>query len=328
MKRYRFLRFSLMIIGLVVLVRCMTIVDIVYPDEPLVNSEVEIKVNIKLEPENSNNTKLIFAVLAPKSWNLKENGVLNLTSNGYSEGDVENELMSLVAVDAIEPTTGQEWSKTIQSVVGLMDNYGPVEWIVYESKTVFKIDDSIDKLITGVVNIKLNTGTQNMKVNLGYFFCGKDKGLHEDFYTENAKSKVITISGGNNVLLDYTTPNLVSTIPSVMSYKDIFAIQFESAVGNIETELLDEENVYLLGKVVYENNGIIDSILIQSSDEFRKMKRISNLRYRKYIYIQDYFGLNSSDEVEEVSFYFSDQSQNKVVTLETGDFFTISESCD
>jgi len=86
-----------------------------------------------------------------------------------------------------------------------MGNLGSVEWVVFESQTSFNITDEEEKLITAKVKIQLTTGNENLKVSMGYFFCGKSHGLESEYYTTNAKSKVLRVTGGTNELIDYTS---------------------------------------------------------------------------------------------------------------------------
>ncbi len=210
-----------------ILVMCMTIENITHPDNPKVNSEIEIGVNVKLEPANDDNTKMIFAVLAPKSWGIADNAVLTFSTNGYTKGDVSDEQMTLVAETETEPTTNLAWPAALGDQLGLMGNLGPVEWVVFESQTVFNIIDEEEELITAQINIKLTTGTENIKLSMGYFFCGKNNGLNGDFYQANAKSKVLRVTGGSNELIDYTS-NLEPTTEVLANYS-VFSVQNDSS---------------------------------------------------------------------------------------------------
>ena len=211
---------------------CMTIVSITHPDNPQVNSEIEIGVDVKLVPANDDNTKMIFAVLAPKSWNISDNSVLTFTTNGYTKGDVVDEPMMLVNETENEPTTGLTWPTALKNDIGLMGNLGPVEWVVFESKTTFIITDEAEKLITAHVKIKLTTGSENIKVSMGYFFCGKNNGMGGEYYTSNAKSKILRVTGGSNELIDYTTD--AESITGGLNNYDVFTVQNVSSEYYLE----------------------------------------------------------------------------------------------
>jgi len=316
---------AILILPLIVTL-CMTIESITHPADPQVNSEIEIDVKIKLEPENDDNTKLIFAVLAPQSWNIAENAVLNYTTTGYTKGDVVNEPLTLVAESAVEPTTALPWSAAIQSEFGLMGNLGPVEWVVFESQTTFIITDEDETLINADVDIRLTTGSQNIKLFMGYFFCGKNRGFHEEYFTENAKSKVLTVSGGSNALIDYTTVSLVSTLPASYGWGDIFSINFQTEAGPVETELKGADKVYMYGKAMFANGT--DSVVVDVISDKTLMEKIGETTWQKYIYPKDFFGLPNDVVIEEAYFHFTNEDQSIIVKDPSGGDFLITETCN
>lgn len=108
-----------------------------------------------------------------------------------------------------------------------MGNYGPVEWVVFESQTIFEITDEEEEEIIANVGIKLTTGSESIKLSMGYFFCGKNNGLNNDYYQANAKSKVLRVTGGSNDLIDYTT-DVEPTTGELGNY-DVFTVQNTSS---------------------------------------------------------------------------------------------------
>ena len=103
------------------------------------------------------------------------------------------------------------------------------------------------------------------------FFCSLNKGFDvggddgkgsNRRYKENEKSKVLTVTGGDLPMLDYTVESLVSTVPSVFGYGDIFSVKFSAVSGSTETALNGQEKVYLWGKAVYDGGKevIVDEI--------------------------------------------------------------------
>lgn len=89
-----YIKVPVILVASFILTMCMTIEKITHPDNPQVNSEIEISVDVKLVPANDDNTKMIFAVLAPQSWNIVDNATLTLTTNGYTKGDLVDEPMT------------------------------------------------------------------------------------------------------------------------------------------------------------------------------------------------------------------------------------------
>jgi len=307
------------------LTTCMTIENITHPDNPQVNSDINIVVDLKLTPENDDNTKMVFAVLAPKSWNIAQNSELTFTTTGYTKGDVVNEPLTVIPASETEPTTALPWPAALQDRLGLMGNLGPVEWVVFQSQTTFIISDEEEKEIKAKVNVKLTTGSQNIKLFMGYFFCGKNRGFHGEYFKDNAKSKVLTVTGGSNALIDYTTVSLTSTTPASYGFGDIFAINFEAVAGSVETELKGEDKVYLNGKAVLVdgNSSVVDAV-----GEKTLMERIGDTRYQKYIYPREFFNLPEGAEVKEIHFYFTNADKSVIVKQPSGEDFMITETCD
>ncbi len=213
------------------LVMCMTIENITHPDNPQINSEIEIGVDINLEPANDDNTKMIFAVLAPKKWDISNNAQVSFSTLGFSKGDVVDEQMTLVGETENEPTTNQLWSAAIENKNGMMGNLSGVEWVVFESQTIFNIAANDEESISAHIKVKLNTGSENIKVSMGYFFCGKSKGLNTSYYRENAKSKILRITGGTNDIIDYTSDTEPTT--GALDEYSVFTIQNVSSGYNM-----------------------------------------------------------------------------------------------
>lgn len=310
-------------------VGCMFIEEIIHPDDAKVNETIDITVKIKLVPETDDNSRLVFAILAPKSWNIASTADVKFSTTGYTKGagDVTNEKMTLMSDNELEFSTSSKWSTAFQSKIGLMGNLGPVEWVVFESSTSFVTEDPKkggDPEIKATVNIKLKTGSQAIKVFMGYVFCGKHYGFGNDRYEDNALSKVLTVTGGSLPMLDYTTVTLVSTVPSTFGYGDIFSVLFEEKVGSIETALLGADKVYLYGKVIY-NNGLEKTVDVINSKTL--MEKIGETTWQKYIYPKEFFGLPADAVITKTYFHFSNEAKTIIVKDdEEDDDFLIMES--
>ncbi len=323
LKKYKVVILILMLPA--ILMMCMTIEKITHPDNPQVNSEIEIGVDLKVVPENDDNTELVFAVLAPKSWNIGNNAHVTYTTTGYTKGDVVNEEMSLMPASEVEPTTALSWSAALQSEIGLMGNLGPVEWVVFKSQTTFIITDEDEKLITANVKVKLTTGSQNMKVFMGYFFCGKHRGFNSEYYKANAKSKVMTVTGGSNPMIDYTTVSLVSTVPGTFGWGDIVSINFETKAGAVETPLMGADKVYIYGKAFYSNGS--DSAVVDVISTKTLMEKVGETTWQKYIYPKEFFSLPKDAVIKEAHFHFTNADQSIVVQDNSGKDFIVTQTC-
>lgn len=310
------------VLGAVLIVGgCMTIEEIIHPEDAKVNQEIPIQVKIKMKPETDQKTQLIFAVLAPKSWNIASNAQLTLTTTGYTlgGGNVKDEPLTLVPATETEFTTAKPWAAAFQSTVGLMGNFGPVEWVVFQSSTKFEINDQgPDKEVIGTIKIRLKTGPQAIKLYMGYTFCGKEKGFDGEKYKVNATPKVLTVTGGVLPMLDYTKLSLVSTVPATFGYGDIFSVVFEEK----ETPLKGAEQIFLNGKVIYDGGQVKE---ITTADAKTLMEKIGETTRQRYIYPKEFFGLPSTAIIEKVYVRFSN-ADHSIVVKDGEEDFLISES--
>ncbi len=307
-----------------IVITCMSIEDIINPTDPQVDSEIEIIVKIKIDAETDGTSKLAFGMLGPKIWNIASNATLTLTTSGYTPGDVIDEPLTLIPANELNPTSGTPWAASFQSEYGVLGNTGPVEWAVYQSQTAFAIHDKNGpKVVNGTVKIKIPTTSQNIKLFMGYAFCGKTHGFDSEKYTENVKSKELEVTGGSGATLDYTVVSLVSTVPGVFGYGDIFSVKFQEQTSTTVTGLVGADAVYLLGKVVY--NGGQEKNVDATSSRTLMEKIGSDGTWQKYIYPKDFFDLPSDADITATYFYFSNQDKSIIVDDEGEGFFVIGE---
>jgi len=310
---------------------CMTIEDIIFPDNPQVDSDIEISVKIRLVTETDDNAHLVFGVLAPKSWHLADNSSLSFSTSGYAfQGypEIKDEALIPVGPSETEPSTQMPWAMAHQSILGLMDNFGDVEWTVFKSSTLFVINDKVStEPIDAVVRIKLKTGPDNIRFNMGFHFCGDHYGMKDDGesrYKRNEKSKVMEVSGGNGPVDDYTKVKLVSTTPAVFRYGDIFAVNFQSEVDDNETALKGAEQVYLCGEAVLADGS---SVSVTETSEKNLMTKSGPVSYMKYIYPRDFFGLEPDAEITGMSVWFTNKDKSIKVD-DSGSGFMIVQSAE
>ena len=116
--------FCLLVAALPLLVvSCLFFDNIIQPESALVESEIEITAQLRVAPETNGNGRLVFAMLAPKAWNLKENATLLLTTTdyvnqGYSE--IVNESLTPMPDTETDPKNGMAWSASFASVIGMV----------------------------------------------------------------------------------------------------------------------------------------------------------------------------------------------------------------
>lgn len=329
-RKYRFAAIATAALALLVAACEMVIEEINFPEDAKVNSEITVTVKVKLVTETDDNSQMVFAVLAPKSWNLKSNASLSLTTEGYAaQGypEVIDEAMSLIPDSETEKSTALSYPMAYQSKIGLMGNTGPVEWTVFKSATTFHINDKVStEPIYGTVTIRLTTGPDPIKFFMGFGFCGTTWGLDsesgEGRYTPNETAQVVTVYGEEgDPILDYTTTPAITAVPSTFRYGDIFSVNYDAA----GTVLEGEENVYLCGKIVLSDGTSVEVTSASGNDNL--MEKTGKTTYRKYIYPKSFFNLQEDAEMTAAYFWFVN-SDGTVVDKEGEDGHLLDQSAE
>lgn len=335
MKKYKY---YLALLGLLFIVAmCMTIEEIIHPDDAQVDSDIDITVKIKIVAETDGNSKLAFGILMPKDWNVKENAVVTLsTVAGFAGNQVTNEPMVLVSSADRNPTDGLPWAASFQSRFGVLGNTGPVEWVVFKSATTFQINDNIanQKVVDGTVNIKLHTGPRAVKFYAGYTFCAESFGFDGEKYPDEdvVEAKLLEVTGGDEPQMDFTADPPLSFVPATFGYGDIFSIRYNEP--NYITEGgLKEDDVHMYARVRYVEDGTEKEKIVDEISDKTIMESLGNLgsvtSFQKYIYPKSFFDLLGDVEIISIHVHFTNKDKSIVmVDNETGDDFLVEETCE
>lgn len=318
-------------------ITCMTIEEVIHPDDAQVNSDINISVKIKIAAETDGNSKLAFAILVPKSWNVSQNASLFLsTTAGFAGNNVTNEPMVLVGAGEKNPSDGLPWASSFQSKIGVLENTGPVEWVVFKSATTFQINDKNpdQAVVNGTVNIKLHTGARAVKFFMGYTFCGEAFGFNSEKYPDDyvKASKILEVTGGDEPMMDFTADPAISFVPATFGFGDIFSIRYNEPNYVTEGGLKGGE-AYLTGKVVYEENGVqkeksVDEISSKTlMEELGDMGQVTT--WQKYIYPKEFFDLPKDAVILSMQVRFTNKDKSVVIlNNETNGDFAVEETCE
>ncbi|MDR2626982.1 MAG: DUF4961 domain-containing protein [Dysgonamonadaceae bacterium] len=316
----RFKKYWLLLIAASCLVvTCMSIEDIVHPANAVINSDIEIVVYIKFDAgtnDGGNHSRLAFGVLAPKSWDIANSATLTLTTTALFAGNVvTNEPLTLIP--GTDTRDGKSWPEFLLDTYGVMDNEEEMEWVAFESSTSFQIHDTEDggvkKVVNGTINIKLHTGNTPMKPIMGYASRGKDSGRGDD-------------GASSSKLLEVKDARSASFGPASFGFGDIFSITYVEAHVQPAAGAHRGGDVYLLGKVTYEIDGVADEKTVDETSDKTLMEDLGELNqansWQKYIYPKTCFDLPDNAVITEIVVQFANQDKS-IIT----DDFTVEPNC-
>ena len=73
LKKYKIAGIAAIALAALVVACEMVVEEINFPEDAKVNTEITFTVKLKLVTETDDNSNMVFALLAPKSWDLKNN---------------------------------------------------------------------------------------------------------------------------------------------------------------------------------------------------------------------------------------------------------------
>ena len=289
-------------------VACLEFDGIIQPGRALTDSEIEVTAQLRVSPGEDGSGKVVFAVLAPKAWNLRDNATIFLTNKDYNaiqyQPEVVNEQLTLMPAEEKDPKNGLSWADSFMSVIGRGGNdpQTAMEWVVWRSSTTFIFDDKIEvdgqevetADVHADVRIKMKTGAVPLTCELGYSYCYDTFGLKRDEQRFAEAFKPIE-----------TYNQVFTTTPSVFRYGDVFGITFSHG----GTALKDAGEVYLCGTAIHDGGQKAE---VSAAVPRNRMELISS-RFEKYLYPKDFFGLPSDAVIEELYFYFINADGSIVV---------------
>ena len=299
---------------------CITFKTVSFPADAKAGEDFNIKVNIEFNGETERTGNLIIAFLVPKSWKASETVSATLTTHNLPVGqpgmgldDITDEPMSLAA-DVIEPTTVLPYPSAMLSQYGVLDNTGPVEWIVLKSETVFSVHGSAPDIVTADIDIHLKAGNTNVKFFSAVATCLSANGFNtaNNGEFEISGTQMITVTGGSGND-DFTVVHFVSTTPQTFRFGDYVSVEFVTEADGSRTDLYGEENVYLNATATLADGTVKTADKVQ-------MIRKGEITYFKYIYPKSFFGLGENAEISEMHVWFTNADGSVVVTDGTEGF--------
>ena len=312
---------ALMWLSFFLLMMCMTITSVVQPTSATVGEQINITVNVKVQPIDTDGYKLVFGFLAPISWNAAENATATYTS------PVGNGTMRLATNADIATNSTLTWSDEIESVVGIGENYGLVKWVVFLSEGPINVVNGVT--VNGQVNLTLTVGDENLSTQLGYIIANSGYGIGLDFGNNPAYSVNFTpcmeVTGGTNPSIDLCgpAPYPITVKPNTRTLKDIIKINFDASKG--DTSLFDTTQVYFCA------SAMADGVMVTNcgTESINTMENVGNNLWEITFWANNFFGVAQTAVISDMTFTFRNAEGDIIIQdPDTLEDFILIENCD
>ncbi len=305
---------------LIFVVSCIEIITINQPDTATVGETITI--TLDAEVTGKDGSTLVLGFLAPRSWRPVENTTASF------ESSIGNSSMSLMPADELDADMKRPWKEQITERVGIGDNYGDVEWVVFKAdKDLLPPENtSEDNPVTGTITIKTKVGATNLKTQLGYFLGDalwgylKDSDNNSTFKFASKCIEIVGATGNPENLCGPAPRKLVES--ATFTYDDILTIIFDAQEDS--TALIGADQVFFCSTAEHDL-GINE--VCEYSDK-TEMIRTGPDTWRLTLWPRSYYNIPAGSNINSIAANFQNENgQTIVVDLNTNNDFQLIQKC-
>lgn len=261
---------------------------------------------------------LIFAMLVPKDWDLANNSTVTYKCELADNPDAEMSMSVVPANSLPKNGGGKTWSQCLTDRYGVGPNVlDDMEWVVFQTDRKWTVLNNQRPSFTIYVTAK--AGAKNLRCKLGFYVDDTDDGFSTDErrFKVTYPSECFEIVGGKGATIDFCNQHFYKVTPLTSLQDDYITINFMGDVA--QSELSNEENIYLLGKAVTSSGAVYQ---VTNCNDSTLMRRVSTLgkTFTKTIWPVSYFKVPDGEELDHIEYYFSNADGTLTVTKSDDDF--------
>jgi len=264
------------------------------------------------------NEKLVVAILAPKSWNVKNNARLTLLAPSSKLGNELQDFEPIPLGTYPAKMPGVDWTEALKIFIEDDPNIedADMEWIAFITKNGSYISSSTDWKDVKLT-IKIKTGPGNVKCKLGFFAACNSEALGEDFnksltsFNGWTYTNCFEVTNGEGDLVDYCVLHYNSAIPGNSTQNDLLTFRFNSGI--------DENPEAFLNELAFENEIYYNATAYTKAGKkySKKVKMGRNSEFGRTftltIWPENFFGIDRSETLDKIEYYFSNEDGSKFV---------------
>ncbi len=312
-KRIKFFRKVLALLLLVFIVtNCQYFDELIHPASVKVNETFDVTMVTRFQTNNDysyTNVRYVVAVLAPRSWNVRENYEITYTSPQRGSGTM-SVIPNNVLVD-----DGKQWPRALRDTYGIGPNLvDDLEWVAFYTDRAYNISPNENVNVT--VNLKLKAGSENTRVKLGYFVGNTENGttsgiLNPGTFQQVKYTDCFDVTDGDGDFIDFCNPPLTFTSPSTSTDNDFIALTFDKETFDQfiapEPSPLGSE-IYLCATGITTDGQSIAGCKQSAETKLRRLPGPLGEKYEIVIWPRGFFNLSDEQSLEAIEYYLTDET--------------------
>jgi hypothetical protein len=269
--------------------------------------------------EDHGDVQFVFSFLAPKSWNVRKNGIVTYKTTLNTDPDQELK-MSVVPESSLPKNGGgRSWGDALVQDYGVGPNViSDMEWVTFATDAKWAIFNGDKPNYT--IYLRTNVGTQNLKAYLGFFVNHTDDGMS----TSNDHKKVkfsdtpFEVIGGKGLTIDYSSEHFNKVQPLSVLQDDYVTFSFNGGV--FLNNLISSQNIYIEG-TAYDENGVVVSIVNEkSSKTILKRETQYTQIYSLTAWPASFFNVPDGRVIKRIEYVFTNNDRSVIITQSDDDF--------
>ncbi len=307
---------------------CFDITGVTQPSSARVGDNITITVDVNYDSENNdqNYKFLIFGMMAPKSWDLANHATVRFDSPIEQSSDRPGSGVMIVDPEDLSfwgnqskgldgNPTGNSWTEDMNTILGIGENYGEVEWVAFRSENPI---DASQVSVDGTITVSLSVGDGHTAAQLGYWVGSHNDGFKQEdpiaSSTQDAESRFwdthyanINITGTDASATDLTGPAPTFTAfisPEGYLFDDIISVRFDAKEGfeGANTALFNANAVHMNATVLLGDGTTITKA---DQDAASSMTLVGDNIWESTIWPPGYFTIPAGKIITELHVSFS-----------------------
>lgn len=275
----------------------------------VVNGHIERAGNPGDDEAAQGGYSLIFSVLAPKSWNLRDNAQISYRGTVVTtDEDEEHPMFPVPSTEAPKNKSGYTWADALFEKYGVGSNVlNDMEWVTFQSERPYLLENGDKPHFT--ITVKAKVGKRNERCRLGFFINYSGDGLSTDDRCYKVMYSNPFVVRGYGTLVDYVDPHFNAVTPLASAQNDYVTYSFN---GKAYANQLVGQDVYLEAKA-YTAEGKVYSVTEKSEKTLMKADAESNGTSRLTIWPAGFFKIPDGETISHIEYVYTNKDRSVVV---------------
>lgn len=273
-------------------------------------------------------TKFVFAMLAPKDWDLSHQAVVTYKCDLADDRNEELSMSIIPESQLPKWGEGRTWTQCLLSEYGVGPNVlDDMEWVVFQTDQTWNIRNNQDP--TYQIFVRTKAGKRNLKCKLGFFVNHTDDGFSGG--TDHKKvifaNECFEVLDGKGMTIDFCNRHFNRVSPLTALQDDYVTISYLADVDpSVENNpLAQTDDIYLQGQAVTIDGRIYHSPSQGPQTQMRRQDS-QNRTFNLTIWPAGFFNVPSDEIIDHIDYYFTNADGTVIVNQSTDDKVQLGES--